>query len=287
MNRRELKKTIQLGTSKSMMAVGSFLPHNQESSGVNVHSSHIPIHDLPPSLDGFKIAQISDIHLEPYTKKELVKQAISIVNSLNPDLIILTGDYVWLDVESIFELTPLLANLKAEHGVVSILGNHDIYEGVEVVKSGFRSANLPLYINQGFTVANGKGSLYMACLDDGRIGEPDLASAMNNWDNRSPILLLVHEPDLADKYSRDSRISLQLSGHSHGGQVRMPGIGGLILPSMGMKYDYRLYRVNGMWLNTNPGLGVVHVPVRYNCPAEISEIILVRGTDILDRDICF
>jgi hypothetical protein len=84
------------------------------------------------------------------------------------------------------------------------------------------------------------------------------------------VILLLHEPDLADKYSRYGRVALQLSGHSHGGQVRLPGIGPVILPHLGRKYDFGLYRVNDMWLYTNRGIGNISVPLRYNCPPEIT-----------------
>jgi predicted MPP superfamily phosphohydrolase len=90
-------------------------------------------------------------------------------------------------------------------------------------------------------------------------------------------VLLLHEPDLADFVSRDGRVSLQLSGHTHGGQVRLPGIGAFILPYLGRKYDYGLYRVNQMWLYTNGGIGTISIPVRYNCPPEITEIILTSA----------
>jgi predicted MPP superfamily phosphohydrolase len=90
-------------------------------------------------------------------------------------------------------------------------------------------------------------------------------------------VLISHEPDLADKYSLDKRIALQLSGHSHGGQVRFPGIGAMILPYLAWKYDYGLYRVNDMWLYTNRGLGVTNEPVRFNCPPEVTEITLIRA----------
>jgi len=88
-------------------------------------------------------------------------------------------------------------------------------------------------------------------------------------------ILLAHEPDLADRFARDGRVSVQLSGHSHGGQVRLPGIGAVILPYLGRKYDLGLYQVNGMWLYTNRGIGNVAEPVRLNCPPEITEITLV------------
>ena len=92
-----------------------------------------------------------------------------------------------------------------------------------------------------------------------------------------PVVLLVHEPDFADTVAADGRIALQLSGHSHGGQVRLPGIGALQLPSWGRRYDHGLYRLQEMHLYTNRGLGVADIPVRFNCPPEVTEITLRRA----------
>ena len=85
----------------------------------------------------------------------------------------------------------------------------------------------------------------------------------------------MHEPDFADEYALDGRVSLQLSGHSHGGQVRLPGLGALVLPRYAQKYDQGLYRVRDMWLYTNRGIGLIGPPVRFCCRPEVTEITLV------------
>jgi predicted MPP superfamily phosphohydrolase len=111
-------------------------------------------------------------------------------------------------------------------------------------------------------------------LDDGWSGNPDLEATLDGAPSDVPVVLLCHEPDLADQYSLDGRVSLQLSGHTHGGQIRLPGVGALILPYLGRKYDLGLYKVNHMLLYTNRGIGVISEPVRYNCPPEITQFIL-------------
>lgn len=90
-------------------------------------------------------------------------------------------------------------------------------------------------------------------------------------------VLISHEPDLADKYALDQPVRLQLSGHSHGGQIRFPGVGALVLPYLAWKYDMGLYQVREMWLYTNRGIGVTSEPLRFNCPPEVAEITLVRA----------
>lgn len=93
----------------------------------------------------------------------------------------------------------------------------------------------------------------------------------------SHTILLLHEPDFISETAKDPRVALQLSGHTHGGQVRIPGFGAPILPPYGRQYDYGLYRVNEAWLYVNPAIGVIPPPVRFNCRPEITEIALTRG----------
>jgi predicted MPP superfamily phosphohydrolase len=167
--------------------------------------------------------------------------------------------------------------LNATHGVFSVLGNHDHMTNKRVVLTGLKESGLPVLINDGVTLSRGQQVLYLAGLDDGRRGHPDLPKALEKRPGQVPTILLVHEPDFADTYSTDGTISLQLSGHSHGGQIRLPGVGALALPRYGRKYDQGLYRVQDMWLYTTRGIGVTGPPIRLNCRPEITEITLVQA----------
>ena len=120
---------------------------------------------------------------------------------------------------------------------------------------------------------------FIQCLFDhqAHLAAPDLSKALEKRPGNVPTLLLVHEPDFADAFSADGTVSLQLSGHTHGGQIRLPGIGALVLPRHGQKYDQGLYRVKDMWVYTTRGIGVIGPPVRLNCRPEITEITLVRA----------
>lgn len=242
-----------------------------------VERVQIPIRRLNPSLEGFRIVQLSDIHLHPFVQIELVQEAVAMANRLGPDLVVLTGDYVLQSAESIFELAPVLALLNARYGVFTILGNHDLWTDAGVVRAGLVEAGLPVLCNQGQAIQVGRGLIYLAGLDDGWSGAPDLDATLNRQPAGALTILLAHEPDLAGGFARDGRVSLQLSGHSHGGQVRLPGLGAPVLPYLGQKYDQGLYRVQEMWLYTNRGIGVIGPPIRFNCPPEITEITLTTA----------
>lgn len=258
-------------------AVGYGYSTQIEPDWLTVEQVQIPLKKLKPALEGFKIVQMSDIHLHPYTQLEFVQKAVARANELQPDLVVLTGDYVLEGAASIFELAPALAGLNAKYGIFTILGNHDLWTNAEVVCTGLRQAGLPVLVNEGLALGVGSDSLYLAGLDDGWSGQLDLKAALSKLPTDVPAILLVHEPDLADIFALDNRISLQLSGHSHGGQVRLPGIGAPILPRLGRKYDQGLYRVRDLWVYTTRGIGLGPVPTRFNCPPEITEITLVSA----------
>ena len=254
--------------------LGAYEYSQIESQSVVVDKVQIPLKNLQPGLEGFKIVQLSDIHLHPYTQIELVHKAVTLANALNPDLVVLTGDYVLQKAGSIFELAPALAALNAKYGVFAILGNHDLWTNEKVVRMGLEEAGLPVLHNEGVTLSVGQATIYLAGLDDGWSGQPDLNAALDKLPANTPAILLAHEPDLADAFSLDGRVSLQLSGHTHGGQVRLPGVGAPFAPVMGRKYVQGLYNINDMWLYTNRGIGLV-LPFRINCPPEVTEITLV------------
>jgi predicted MPP superfamily phosphohydrolase len=274
LNRRDFLKFSGLAVGGGLVATTSFLAINDEAQVPVIERIPIPIGNLHPALESFTILQISDLHLYPLTQPALIKKSVEMANALKPDLVVITGDYVWQDLDAIFELAPILSGLDAKYGVFSTLGNHDYWLDADVITAALKTAGLPVLINQGLSIEQGKGKLYLAGLDDGWSGEPDLDATLDGASPGEPVILLCHEPDLADQYSLEGRIDVQLSGHTHGGQIRLPGIGALVLPYLGRKYDQGLYNINGMLLYTNRGLGVISEPVRFNCPPEISQFTL-------------
>lgn len=245
-----------------------------EPNWLTIEYVKVPVQHLPTDLDGFKIVQLSDLHYYPYTPLSLIQEAVERTNRLKPDIVVLTGDYIDRKAEPVLELVPILAKLNAQYGVFAILGNHD---HSKMVKTAFEEeTSISLLINQGINLAIGQAHLYLAGLAPGSKG--NLSLALEHHSPKVPILLLVHEPDLVDIYAQDSRITLQLSGHTHGGQVRIPFFGALVLPYSGEKYDHGLYQINHTWLYSTRGIGVIGPPfgppVRFNCPPEITVITL-------------
>jgi len=247
----------------------------------------IPLARLPQAFDGFTIAQLSDFHYEEHFSVVPVRKAVEIVNGLAPDLIALTGDFVTVPVietpstvgraaNMAGPCAEMLYNLRAPMGKLAVLGNHDVQAGSTRIAGLLGDHQIPLLRNRSIAVEHGSSRLWLAGVDDTLLGLPDLGLAIEKIPASEATILLAHEPDFADESSL-SPIDLQLSGHSHGGQIWIPGIGAPWLPPMARKYPRGLYKVGKLTLYTNIGIGTVRAPIRINCPPEITLITLRSG----------
>lgn len=224
---------------------------------------------LPRPFAGLRIAQLSDLHLGPHIHQADVERAVRSAMSLHPDLILLTGDYVtrWAGYGE--ALIAPLSRLRASLGVYGTLGNHDHWTDADEITTYLHRAGVTVLRNASCPISRDGGTLWLVGVDDVMEGAEDLPAALASVPEEGCKVALIHEPDFADVAAK-SGIDLQLSGHSHGGQVRIPGIGALILPGWGRKYPIGLRRVGETWLYTNRGIGLVSPPVRFNCPPEIT-----------------
>ena len=233
----------------------------------------VPVAGLSPVLDGFRIVALSDFHFLPYTQIGFLKRAIGVANALKPDLVVLLGDFVDATVESIHELAPALATLDARHGVMAVLGNHDHRKGPGVVRDALAGQGIELLQNRGILLPGGHQGLYVAGTDS-LSGGFSLKEALQGNVFGATAVLLAHEPDVADYVSEHGAVALQLSGHSHGGQVRCGGIERLLLPRGGRKYAFGSYKVGNLFLHTSRGLGTTGLPLRLGSEPEVTLLTL-------------
>jgi uncharacterized protein len=234
----------------------------------------IRIPKLPTAFEGFRIALFSDIHLYPFTPIEVVRDAVRLANAFQPDIVILPGDFVWRSLGAAFDLVPVLSQLNPARGTFAVLGNHDHYKGPEIVARALAQAGIQLLRNQGITIQCGHDSIYLAGIDSACAGAPLPSAAFDQRRGELTTIVAVHEPDYIRTLVPRFPVDLQLSGHSHGGQVRLPVVGPLVLPPMGEIYDMGLYRVENAQLYTTRGIGTIHVNARFNCPPEVTAITL-------------
>tara|TARA_B110000908_G_scaffold164002_1_gene211336 strand:- start:9702 stop:10442 length:741 start_codon:yes stop_codon:yes gene_type:complete len=240
-----------------------------------VTAKEIYIPHLPDSLDGLVVAQLTDFHYEPDRQDELIKEAVEVTNNANPDIIALTGDFITGE-QSVFDpLMATLSGLKAKHGIYSILGNHDGWHGNRSgFHKGFRKAGFEFLVNQGTRVEINGEKLFIIGTDSVWSGEVD-APACYKGHNKEPVLALVHEPDVFDALTDQFPVSLQLSGHTHGGQCRVPLIGyAPVTVRYGRNYISEEYAKGNSRIFVSRGLGTVGMPARFACAPEVALLTL-------------
>ncbi len=233
---------------------------------------------LDPAFAGYRLAHLTDIHFNGWMDATRLNMIVDQVNAARPDLVALTGDFVTVgrryDAEA---LRAALARLDAPDGAVAVLGNHDHRHatGPQGIRRLLREAHIRELRNEVYTVRRDAAQLHIAGVDDLIFRQTRLDRVLARLPEESAALLLAHEPDFADVSARSGRFGLQLSGHSHGGQIRLPLLGAPLLPNHGSRYPAGLYHVGGMALYTNRGLGVGGLRLRFNCPPEIALITLL------------
>ena len=168
----------------------------------------------------------------------------------------------------------MLAQVRARAGIVGCLGNHDLGTDPAYVSAVLESHGISVLRNRSIPLEREGARLWLAGLDDVLEGKPDLTLALKGVPAAEPVVLLAHEPDFADYVAH---ADLQLSGHSHGGQIRIPLLGAPYLPAMGRKYPRGLRQIGPLSLYTNVGLGTIVVPMRLDCPPEVTLITLRRA----------
>jgi predicted MPP superfamily phosphohydrolase len=251
-----------------------------EPSELQITHRTIPIHDLPRSLHGLRIAQVSDIHHGPWFSMDRVRDVVRRTNAQKPDLIILTGDYVYESPRYIAPVIDALAALQAEIGTVGILGNHDWWDGGRPMKAAFSRHGLPLIDNTRVILTpdrkllpTASEGLCIAGVGDLWEDVPDYHAALGNLPPAMPRLLLAHNPDAAEDprfLAINQRVDLMISGHTHGGQVWIPGFGTPILPSrFGQKYASGLVQGPACPVFISRGIGLSGLPIRFGVPPEI------------------
>ena len=251
-----------------------------EPDRLTITRQDLPCKNLPPALDGLRICLLADFHFRPGQDDELLVEAVARANEEKPDLTALAGDFA--DTEKSV-LTPLLGELKklkADHGIFAVMGNHDGWNaGRAVTRQHFEKAGISFLINQHSQLRIRGESLAVAGTDFVWSGRPDAARTLKGIAVGTPILALVHEPDYFDTMTAHRDIMLQLSGHTHGGQCRVPFAGyAPVGVRFGRKYVYGGFSHGNSRLFVTRGIGTTGLRVRFACPPELA-VLTLRATN--------
>ncbi len=263
---------------------------NTLRSQIRVERVPIRLKRLPEAFRGFKIAQLSDLHSSPLVDKEHLEHAVDLALAEKPDLIVLTGDFIGhtlrthpqeihkFDSQYLDNLVAALGRAKAPFGTYAVLGNHDFWSGPEVTERichDFETrARIPVLRNQRVTLTKEEESIQLLGVDD-YWHSWDLRKALRKVPKQSIKILLSHNPEINRQIKPSHNIGLVLSGHTHGGQVSLPFIGVPFSPTQSQKYLRGLVRDGDRQTYITRGVGHLVVPIRFNCPPEVTLITLV------------
>jgi predicted MPP superfamily phosphohydrolase len=243
---------------------------------VEQHALHLP--RLPETFRGMRVVQISDFHYAEFSEGYFLRDMVERVNRLRPDMVLLTGDFV--------SFGPLPKSFARRHAAgcaeilskiecplrYAIMGNHDCSVGEKYVIGPLRENGIPVLLNQAVPLERGGQRLWLAGLDSADQGKSRPEQAIPRAGGE-PVIVLAHEPDILPEIAK-YKADLVLSGHTHGGQVRLPFLPPLVLPPLGKKYVQGLFHYGDTQLYVNRGIGTVGLPIRLNCPPEITVLTL-------------
>lgn len=229
---------------------------------------------LGREFDGFTIGHLTDLHRGRYIPTSFIERAVKAANALKPDLFVLTGDYISRSARFMHSCALALKELSAPCGKVAVLGNHDYWtDADEVTRELTETAGVQVLKNQSILITQGRSALTIAGLDDSVTGHDDFDATLTGAPGAVPIVLLAHKPDIIEEAAR-RKIALVLAGHTHGGQIVIPGYGPPVVPSHCRSYASGIKRVDGTTMYVNRGVGMAILPIRLNCPPEVALITL-------------
>ena len=279
----------------SLLAAGALAVYSGEIERHWVEETRIDIGlaGLPAAFEGLRIVQLSDIHMDEFTEPLYLRHVVDKVNRMAPEIVLMTGDFVseaprskHFAIGAAWQCAEILDRLECRQRY-AVMGNHDVIIGAKPVTEALSSRGIQVLHNTFLPLERdmrgNRGRIWLAGLADPLVGHPEPDRAIPELIRgvaNEPVLLMCHGPDYVDHLAADpvgKSIGLVLSGHTHGGQVRLPGLPPAQLPPMGQKYVEGWFRFGAMQLYVNRGIGTVGVPFRLFCPPEITQITLRKA----------
>ncbi len=246
-----------------------------EPAWVHVRYIRVPLVGLDPAFHDYRVVQIADIHMGSWMNRARLQSTVDLINDLRPDAIAITGDFV--DRKAIFNADDLIEPLSALHPLdvkVGVLGNHDYRFNANAIRRVLNASGVIELNNRVHTLRRGDAQLHIAGVDSLTLRQDCLDAVLDALPAEGAALLLAHEPDFADVSAPTERFGLQISGHTHGGQIHLPLIGIPVRPDHGQRYPSGQYQVGKMMQYTNRGLGMIRPYLRLGARPEITVFML-------------
>ncbi len=282
LSRREFLRVSACALAAGALGNSLYEPHETAVSQVG-----ITLKRLPAAFEGMRIAQLSDIHFSAYMTASHLDAVVGLTNAQKPDLVLLTGDFVTetsrrqrkrqASAEQAWPCANVLRRIESPMGLFAVLGNHDYATNADVVSEALSvGSGIQVLRNRAVALERDGARLWLAGVDDVTACQAKPEDALRGVPRQECTVVAVHEPDFADEM-RMFPVDFQISGHSHGGQIRFPGVGALYLPPGARKYPMGHYTFGEFQLYTNRGIGVIDLPMRFLCPPEITVFTLKAG----------
>jgi predicted MPP superfamily phosphohydrolase len=246
-----------------------------EPARIHYNTHRLEVKNWPESLAGFTVAFITDAHVgSPHITLAKMQEIVEKTNALKPDMILLGGDYV---VQGVLggghvpsrDIVAVLAKLQAPHGVFGVLGNHDWRDGASRIEQEFEQQHIPMLEDRATYITVGDAGFWLVGVSDYNEGAHDVVKALSGVTSDAPLIVLTHSPDIFPQIPE--RAGLTLAGHTHGGQVYIPLLGRLVVPSKyGQRYALGLVQESGKSLFVGAGIGTSILPIRFMTPPEVS-----------------
>lgn len=280
--KQEVNQVKRNSLTKIFIGLGLFVQNSIHLRGIleiedlEVNEFAVKIENLPDKWNNLKIAQLTDIHSSIYVSRDYLNDVISRLNSIKPDIIVLTGDYITFDTSHIPKLMKALSAVSNKNKTFAILGNHDYEDNAVPFVKGFKSIDIQLLRNENRVIdTEGSKRLNIIGLED-ITQNIDLSAGLKGCSEKDINILLCHNPDFIEK-AQNYPIDLMISGHTHGGVFHLPGYGPIAAPSKYLaKYAYGLFREQNTHLFVSKGVGVNGIPFRFNCKPEIAVLKLTK-----------
>ncbi|HEX7420886.1 MAG TPA: metallophosphoesterase [Thermoanaerobaculia bacterium] len=268
-------EVIRLRKAHMPIALLRRLGAHNDVYDIEVTRHEVFIDDLPAAFDGYRIAFLTDTHVAGFVRREFYRQIVAQTNLFDPDLILLGGDFVTWRKHIPLMADVLLTDLRAHDGLLAVLGNHDYWANGEEVEAAMTAKGVKFITNTSHVIRRDGAALPVVGIDEVYRGEPDIEAAFANV-KPGPCIGVTHHPDLVDQLD-GRRVDLLVCGHTHGGQIRFPFFGPLVVPSKHEgRYAAGFRRIGGVLMYVSRGIGAIP-PIRILCRPEVATFTL-RGS---------